>query len=324
MRLWSLRYLATHCGDRSVSVNVTPDGRADAVKPCAEAAGARVFVKPEERRMPLRDLVAALEDPNGPAAAGLNGGVPYLSRQNDSLRQEFASVAGDVPLQGPAFAREALGGSSAGEPDAVNLWIGDARSLTTAHADPYENVYCVLRGAKRFTLWPPTDAPLLRERPFRTGTHRWEPDTATAAATAAAASDGAGGAESRCSKDSDGDGGGRWVVDLDDAALTDRGGEACRVSCSGCDACRGCAVNWVDGAGERRGEPFHSTTSSLGGRETESGSGGGGGGGGGGERAVPLVVEVAAGETLYLPALWYHQVETVGLLPPQSPPQQPQ
>ena len=67
-------------------------------------------------------------------------------------------------------------------PDAVNLWIGDSRSVTSVHSgeenktsymlmtnhvngpfvlDPYENVYCVIRGKKIFTLFPPSEGWLL-------------------------------------------------------------------------------------------------------------------------------------------------------------------
>lgn len=68
-------------------------------------------------------------------------------------------------------------------PDAVNLWIGNGRSTTSIHSgecvlplfpqipgsimllrtdhiqwlDPYENIYTVVRGEKRFTLLPPSD-----------------------------------------------------------------------------------------------------------------------------------------------------------------------
>jgi peptidyl-lysine (3S)-dioxygenase / protease len=64
-------------------------------------------------------------------------------------------------------------------PDAVNLWIGDGRSITSIHSgesdndftqcmfmdrfapDPYENIYCVIRGKKIFTLFPPSEGWLL-------------------------------------------------------------------------------------------------------------------------------------------------------------------
>ena len=75
---------------------------------------------------------------------GQGGQVAYLSYQNDSLREQFAPLRADVP---PCldFARDALGNA----PDAVNLWIGDGRAVTTAHVDHYENlwvrfVHCLL------------------------------------------------------------------------------------------------------------------------------------------------------------------------------------
>ena len=59
-------------------------------------------------------------------------------------------------------------------PEAVNLWIGDGRSITSIHngkvdvfvfvfslliatQDPYENIYTVVRGMKHFFLLPPSD-----------------------------------------------------------------------------------------------------------------------------------------------------------------------
>ncbi|PVD33808.1 hypothetical protein C0Q70_05069 [Pomacea canaliculata] len=46
-------------------------------------------------------------------------------------------------------------------PDAVNLWIGDGRAVTSMHRDHYENLYCVISGSKTFTLIPPTDLPFV-------------------------------------------------------------------------------------------------------------------------------------------------------------------
>lgn len=34
---------------------------------------------------------------------------------------------------------------------------GDSRAYSTMHADPYENIYCVVAGEKRFTICPPSD-----------------------------------------------------------------------------------------------------------------------------------------------------------------------
>jgi peptidyl-lysine (3S)-dioxygenase / protease len=129
MRLWSLKYLASSCGRQEISVNVTPDGRADAIKPCDELDGARVFVAPEERSMTMQQFCNYLENPQ------LLDGIPYLSRQNDNLNEEFSSLLEDVPSYVP-FAREAFGT----DPEAVNLWIGDTRSFSSCHQDFYENM----------------------------------------------------------------------------------------------------------------------------------------------------------------------------------------
>ena len=61
------------------------------------------------------------------------------------------------------FARIAL----AQDPDAVNLWIGNSRSVTALHRDNYENVYVQVLGEKRFVLVPPVEGVCVRERLFR-------------------------------------------------------------------------------------------------------------------------------------------------------------
>ena len=35
--------------------------------------------------------------------------------------------------------------------------MGDHRAVTSMHHDHYENIYCVVRGSKTFTIIPPTD-----------------------------------------------------------------------------------------------------------------------------------------------------------------------
>lgn len=35
-----------------------------------------------------------------------------------------------------------------GKPEAINLWIGDERSVTSFHKDHFENMYGVIRGTK--------------------------------------------------------------------------------------------------------------------------------------------------------------------------------
>ncbi|CAM9165656.1 unnamed protein product [Ectocarpus sp. 12 AP-2014] len=145
--------------------------------PAAAGTTTAVFVKPEERRMKFEAFVSTLlkeaeakagdESSSTRTSGGVGGGVPYLSHQNDSLRQEFPGLMEDVkPFL--ALAREAFGN----EPDAVNLWIGDDRSLSAVHKDHYENMYCVVRGEKHFTLLPPSDVLFLYEQEYPQGRYR--------------------------------------------------------------------------------------------------------------------------------------------------------
>ncbi|KAL8639827.1 MAG: hypothetical protein Q9228_003186 [Teloschistes exilis] len=71
------------------------------------------------------------------------------------MRGEYSTLYSDVPVDIP-WATEALGGAG---PDAVNLWIGNSRSVTALHKDNYENIYCQVRGEKCFVLLPPMETP---------------------------------------------------------------------------------------------------------------------------------------------------------------------
>jgi jumonji domain-containing protein 7 len=104
---WSPEYLCTALGEKSVSINVTPNGRGDAV------TSDGYFAMPEERTMTFAEFVATLRDKS-------NDEVCYLSHQNDNLRTQLgdaragSSLAQDVPASIP-FVDEALGHP----PDAV-------------------------------------------------------------------------------------------------------------------------------------------------------------------------------------------------------------
>jgi len=75
------------------------------------------------------------------------------------LTKEFPELLSD--LDDLSWAREAFGAA----PNASNIWIGDSRSVTSLHKDPFENIYCVVSGYKDFLLFPPTDRPWL---PYKT------------------------------------------------------------------------------------------------------------------------------------------------------------
>lgn len=184
-RRWSLAYLSDTMGDDLISVNVTPDGRGDALLATAgldvrraqddhpdarspPSAPARpldpvppeVFIQPEERRMTFREFARELERTREVPPGAPGSSVPYVSRQCGSLPDEFPRIARDCDAH-IAWATEAFGHP----PDAVNFWCGDERATTTFHRDHYENVYCVVTGVKTFALLPPCDAYRLRARP---------------------------------------------------------------------------------------------------------------------------------------------------------------
>lgn len=127
-------------------------------------------------------------------------GVPYVQHQNDSLRSEFANLIGDREIEPEiAWASEALDQ----KPEAVNLWIGDQRAVTSFHKvgrgkvwvtrrgllyiciyyirvwnahdhpqDHYENFYAVIAGCKEFLLLPPADCHRMYLREYPVGRYR--------------------------------------------------------------------------------------------------------------------------------------------------------
>ncbi|CAL1134787.1 unnamed protein product [Cladocopium goreaui] len=80
---WTEQFLLSTLGPSLVSVNVTPDGRADAVRGLEAAHGGRCFAKPLEERMSFQEFWKSLSGSDE---------VHYLSRQNDSLREEFPAL----------------------------------------------------------------------------------------------------------------------------------------------------------------------------------------------------------------------------------------
>jgi len=161
----------------------------------------KMFVKPEEKKMSLTTFRKLLRKgrfhyrekrsnnfegdtcikgglqifPEGLETAELSNGkdtadhaVLYYSRQNDCLRTELKALF-DLNLFPSSFdfAEEAF---DTGSPDAINLWIGDERSVSSMHKDHYENLFYILSGEKVFTVCPPADSPFLHEKEFESGT----------------------------------------------------------------------------------------------------------------------------------------------------------
>ncbi|KAL0950026.1 hypothetical protein HGRIS_010034 [Hohenbuehelia grisea] len=159
---WSDSYLIDAMDGKEFSVAVTPDGRADGITPGLD--GKRYFVEPHVEKMAMPTFLSHLAQGS---ETSLDSGIRYLQSQNGNLYSsteddsEFDVLRKDVPRDVP-WCTEALDRS----PDAVNLWIGDSRSVTSIHSDPYENIYTVVRGAKHFTLLPPTEGWCLQERSY--------------------------------------------------------------------------------------------------------------------------------------------------------------
>ncbi|KAL9643980.1 hypothetical protein ABK040_005448 [Willaertia magna] len=155
---WDFDYLNNILKDKEISVACTPNGKADAVNE-------GLFVKPMEVKMNFKQFVGLLignkkdnkEITNKFPMESFNGmtsenTIFYAQHQNSSLTKEYIELIEDVPdcLE---FAVKSFNNL----PDAVNIWIGDSNSTSSLHKDPFENIYCVLRGKKIFTIYPPND-----------------------------------------------------------------------------------------------------------------------------------------------------------------------
>ncbi|KAH8830899.1 cupin-like domain-containing protein [Flagelloscypha sp. PMI_526] len=163
---WTNEYLISIMRDEPISVAVTPHGRADSVVRSTDKK--LYFAEPHIETMTMNELLSSLgQDGSIEEIRYLqsqNGNVysaMYFSDGPEASPSEFESLREDIPSDVP-WCSEALDSM----PDAVNLWIGDDKSVTTIHSDPYENIYQVIRGRKLFTLLPPTDSWALQERTY--------------------------------------------------------------------------------------------------------------------------------------------------------------
>lgn len=184
--LWDLDYLEKVAGDLEISADLTPSGHGDCVTispgydpskaypipdsvPSGEVYDPSLcFVKPMQERIRFSKFCEALRKHHqktleGDPTAELDE-VYYLQHQNDSFRKEFAAVLDqDMDKTVEQFGTELFGFP----PDAINFWAGDSRAVSSMHKDHYENLYCVVKGTKKFTLLPPTDLPWLHQRWYR-------------------------------------------------------------------------------------------------------------------------------------------------------------
>lgn len=155
LQLWNINYFENVLRSKHVMVNITPDGLGDCVK---KIDGSDFFVYPFECCMDFSLFFKMMTEREKDDA------VAYLSEQNDNLRTKFTELLKDIPscikLGEDAFGLNSL--------EAINLWIGDERSVSSVHKDHYENLYAVINGEKTFVLLPPTDIIYMNESQYET------------------------------------------------------------------------------------------------------------------------------------------------------------
>ncbi|KAJ9605876.1 hypothetical protein H2200_009725 [Cladophialophora chaetospira] len=163
--------------DGEVEVAVTPDGRADSLYALPRATYAddpceQVFVQPATTHMTMSNLLDELCPPHpiSPNTGSPNKPVYYLQSQDSNLsRPELSPLVNQLPATPPPFALPTLR-----DPEATNIWIGNAQSVTSTHRDPYENLYLVVKGRKKFVLYAPIEEICLHAQMVRTG--KWTYD----------------------------------------------------------------------------------------------------------------------------------------------------
>ena len=135
--LWDMQYLLQTIPQHEVvAVNITPDGLADAVKSIPYLHDTllntnepeNVFTYPLSTTMPFDVFSNMMLSPE------LDDAVPYLSEQNDNMRLKVPALMNDIPSS-IALANEVFDNPAV---EAVNLWIGDERSVSSLHKDHFE------------------------------------------------------------------------------------------------------------------------------------------------------------------------------------------
>jgi jumonji domain-containing protein 7 len=141
-------------------------GNRNADSPTRNKEGELVFVKPWEEQQLFSEFIAFISSQEKSYKDEVSE-VRYAQTreshvshpfstsslmvlENDNLRNEYAILFSHVEKDIP-WARIAL----QEEPEAINLWIGNSRSVTALHKDNYENLYVQVIGEKHFTLLPP-------------------------------------------------------------------------------------------------------------------------------------------------------------------------
>ncbi|KAJ8119205.1 hypothetical protein ONZ43_g3803 [Nemania bipapillata] len=173
----------TRKSTRSASFSTTLRHRKDRVRPAVTTKqememGTRCGMRKLVGILPLRpfgssectqySVQSRAEYPSDPACHQENPPKARTNEkpENDNLRHEYITLFSQVE-KSIAFARIALGR----DPDAINMWIGNSRSVTALHRDNYENVYVQVVGCKHFVLLPPLFQPCVNEQDLEPATY---------------------------------------------------------------------------------------------------------------------------------------------------------
>ncbi|PNH11941.1 JmjC domain-containing protein E [Tetrabaena socialis] len=306
------------------------------------------FVTTHERRMTLRrffDLMrhqnSNLSEELGPLLEDIRPGLPWAEAVFGGPPEAGGGGRGELDL-GRRVDRVAL--SELSPLRFATEYVG--RNKPVVITDHYENLYAVIRGTKRFSLLPPCDAyrmyltrhPAASYMPYSEAAGCGRPygevsprpggapdrlaraaaavatptDATHSTGSAGAAASEEGAAARGCCSGASGVSGQRLVAVLQvrwsSVDTTGGGGDS---TGSGCDGGNGCDGGSGPGSGRAGSEAQGAGEE----QEGQEGAGAEEDEGAGAESAwdsaggAPLVVEVGPGELLYLPSLWYHQVE---------------
>ncbi|KAL8760222.1 MAG: hypothetical protein Q9199_000245 [Rusavskia elegans] len=171
--LWDPGYLGMKMGNSRVKVAITPSGSGLSVEEPfddflthirQQEVGEISSTEVKYSQAPSQDVIVSTVphmtcDFKSIEASKLDERIAADNSEDDNLHGEYSQLYSDVP-DDVSWATECLGAI----PDAINVWIGNGQSITALHKDNYENIYCQIRGKKRFVLLPSVETPCVNIR----------------------------------------------------------------------------------------------------------------------------------------------------------------
>ena len=147
---WNILYLRQLIGNTVISVSITPNGLADSILSCTRNH-TKYFVTPYTVSMCYNQFVDLVDHTSNAVHCRyyIPNAIYYAQQQNNCFNTEYSTLhqyISESKLMNDVFDTP---------PDAVNLWIGNALSVSSLHRDMYENIYSVVSGRKIFYLYPP-------------------------------------------------------------------------------------------------------------------------------------------------------------------------